>query len=600
MTKCFRWVSTLVVGMLGSGTIQAVAQSNITQEQRNEYARQFKASPQERRVLLEAQENRVALPKDIPGRLREFLIASWSYEALAADKTPELGFLLIWNEVAMQATALDHTNPDQADPQNPPPYYGEQIGPPRTSRVLAIVQLAIFEAVNTISPKYQSYKNVQDTILDTLTVPEKLCLLSLPDRPQLAREAKNRAIVEAAYRTLVNLYPKKKNLLDIALELTLEKFKDPTAPPVALGAKVGAKAAEGILDLRHFDGSELPDLSSDDFASDNPRKWHQDPISKQIPALGGNWPRVKPFLIPSAHAFRSENLPGPPASNDPAFIASYKWTKLLGGDPNANAADGDRQPTPTYRTGARDPNKPMPPAPVNPNDDQTFVGIFWAYDASAYLCAPPRLYNMIATSVALREKPIEHVEEFSHYLAYINVTLADAGLAAWDGKFHFLFPRPVTYLRTVKADDTPEGACDPLWTPLGAQATNSTRKNGNFSPPFPAYPSGHATFGGALFQAMQLYFKSTDPHFPDHGIAFDFVSDEYNGKNYGPGPGPPAQKPRDRVVAHFRSFKEAEKLNADSRIYLGVHWQFDADDGVRLGNAVARDTFKKFAQPLPK
>ena len=99
---------------------------------------------------------------------------------------------------------------------------------------------------------------------------------------------------------------------------------------------------------------------------------------------------------------------------------------------------------------------------------------------------------------------------------------------------------------------------------------------------------------------MQLYFKSTDPHFPDHGIAFDFVSDEYNGKNYGPGPGPPTQKPRDRVVAHFRSFKEAEKLNADSRIYLGVHWQFDADDGVRLGNAVARDTFKKFAKPLPK
>ena len=203
--------------------------------------RQFKASPQERRVLLEAQENRVALPKDIPGRLREFLISSWSYQSLKAEKTPELGFLLIWNEVALQATALDHTNPDQADPSNPPPYFGEQIGPPRTSRVLAIVQLAIFEAVNTISPKYQSYKNVRDTILDSLTVPEKLCLLSLASKPDLARDAKNRAIVEAAYQTLVNLYPKKKNLLDIVLELSLEKFKDPNAPPVALGARVGRR-----------------------------------------------------------------------------------------------------------------------------------------------------------------------------------------------------------------------------------------------------------------------------------------------------------------------------------------------------------------------
>ena len=369
---------------------------------------------------------------------------------------------------------------------------------------------------------------------------------------------------------------------------------------IALGAKVGATAAKAILDLRYFDGSELPDLSSTDFPNGNPRKWHQDPISKLLPALGSKWPGVKPFLIPSADAFRSESLPGPPADGDPAFIAAYKRTKLLGGDPNANAADGDRRPTPTYRTGAKDPNKPIPPAPANPNDDQTFVGIFWAYDASAYLCSPPRLYNMIATSVALREKPIEQVEDFSLYLAYINVTLADAGLAAWEGKYHFLFPRPVTYLRALKADDTPEGSYDPLWTPLGAQATNSTRKNGNFSPPFPAYPSGHATFGGALFQAMLLYFKSTDPGFPDQGIAFDFVSDEFNGLNYGPGAGPPAQTPRDRVVTRFRSFKEAEKLNADSRIYLGVHWQYDADDGVKLGNAVAKDTFKKFVKPLPK
>ena len=162
MTKFFRWVSTLVVGMLGFGTIQAVAQTNITPEQRNEYGRQFKASPQERRVLLEAQEHRVALPRELPKRLKEFLESSWSYQALAADKTPELGYLLIWNEIAMQAIALDHTNPDQNDP-NPPPYFAEQFGPPKTSRVLAIVHLAIFEAVNTISPKYQNYKNVRDT-----------------------------------------------------------------------------------------------------------------------------------------------------------------------------------------------------------------------------------------------------------------------------------------------------------------------------------------------------------------------------------------------------------------------------------------------------
>ena len=49
---------------------------------------------------------------------------------------------------------------------------------------------------------------------------------------------------------------------------------------------------------------------------------------------------------------------------------------------------------------------------------------------------------MIATSVALREKPIEHVEDFSLYLAYINVTMADACLAAWEGKYPFPVPPP--------------------------------------------------------------------------------------------------------------------------------------------------------------
>ncbi len=207
---------------------------------------------------------------------------------------------------------------------------------------------------------------------------------------------------------------------------------------------------------------------------------------------------------------------------------------------------------------------------------------------------------MIATSVALKEMKIDQVEDFASYLAFINVTLADAGLAAWEGKYHFLFPRPVTYLRALKSDESSDGSCDPHWIPLGAQATNSPRKNGNQSPPFPAYPSWHATFGGALFQAMVLYFQSKGPNFPDQGIPFKFVSDEYNGLNYRPGPGPPTQDPRKRVELHFNSFREAERLNADSRIYLGVHWQFDADDGIKLGNAVASDTMKKFFGPRPR
>ena len=50
------------------------------------------------------------------------------------------------------------------------------------------------------------------------------------------------------------------------------------------------------------------------------------------------------------------------------------------------------------------------------NSNQTFVGIFWAYDGTALLCAPPRFYNMIATSIALGERKITTVEDMASFL----------------------------------------------------------------------------------------------------------------------------------------------------------------------------------------
>ena len=60
--------------------------------------------------------------------------------------------------------------------------------------------------------------------------------------------------------------------------------------------------------------------------------------------------------------------------------------------------------------------------------------------------------------------------------------------------------------------------------PLGAPASNLTGPN--FTPPFPAYPSGHAGFGGALFQVLRRFY-GTDR------VAFTFVSDELNGVTVG-------------------------------------------------------------------
>jgi vanadium chloroperoxidase len=46
--------------------------------------------------------------------------------------------------------------------------------------------------------------------------------------------------------------------------------------------------------------------------------------------------------------------------------------------------------------------------------------------------------------------------------------------------------------------------CQPDWLPLGAPLTNATGKN--FTPHFPAYPSGHATFGAAAFHITRRFY----------------------------------------------------------------------------------------------
>src|SRR5204863_2751366 len=133
--------------------------------------------------------------------------------------------------------------------------------------------------------------------------------------------------------------------------------------------------------------------------------------------------------------------------------------------------------------------------------------------------------------------------------------MADAGISSWDCKYVENFWRPITAIREAATDDNPATAADPNWAPLGAQADNG---NGtNFTPPFPAYTSGHATFGAAAFRTIADFY-GTD------AIHFSFTSDEFNGitkDQYG--------VTRPVVTRSYSSFSQATEENGQSRIYLG-------------------------------
>jgi hypothetical protein len=306
-----------------------------------------------------------------------------------------------------------------------------------------------------------------------------------------------------------------------------------------------------VIDVNYFPGSD-------------PGEWRKDPISVIPLALGALWSNVTPFVMTSAHQFRA---PAPPVLSSLEYATAYNEVKALG---------GDGVTTPTDRSA-----------------EQTEIGIFWAYDGVPNLCAPPRLYNQIAMQLA-QERGVDMVET-ARLLALINVAMADAAIAIWESKYFYKFWRPVTGIReadpgtgpSLIGDSNPLTSGDINFSPLGAPASNSD--NGiNFTPPFPAYPSGHAGFGGAIFQIMRKFFGTDD-------IAFTFVSEELNGitkDNHG--------NVRPLSPRSFTSLSQAEEENGQSRIYLGIHWAFDKTSGIAQGHQLADYIWDHLFKPVDR
>jgi hypothetical protein len=404
---------------------------------------------------------------------------------------------------------------------------------------MAIVHIAMFDAVNAMDRDFKSYTGVK----------QRKGPVSL-----------NAAVAQAAHDSLIALFPSQSPTFDSALTNELLRVHDKRMR--VNGVDLGRRAAAAILALRNGDGSEInePHLGVNYTTSDDAGHWRQDPISQLPVALGAHWGECRTFVLQSGQQFR---VAPPPDMTSDAYATAYREVQLMG---------SDGVTPPTLRT-----------------PEQTFIGVFWAYDGTPSLCAPPRLYNQIAVHIA--DQMHIGVVDLARLLALVNTAMADTGVAVWESKYYYDFWRPVTAIRESDPTTGPSGTGDgnlqtvgdPNFMPLGAPASNL---NGpNFTPPFPSYPSGHGAFGGALFETLRRFFGTDN-------IPFTFVSDEFNGTTKDNNGNARPYMPRS-----FSNLSQAEEENGQSRIYLGIHFAFDKTAAITQGREVADYVFENAFTP---
>ncbi|MGQ0774258.1 MAG: hypothetical protein ACT4NY_07565 [Pseudonocardiales bacterium] len=457
--------------------------------------------------------------------------------------------ILYWNGVVNEADRTTHTTADVDERRSQ--------GPCGSSRAYAIVHLAMHDAFFSINGKYDTY------------------LENLPTPP--AGADPDAAIAAAAHATLSALYPKQKAFFDA---------RHAAAGLVAGQAGVdghvfGQVVAAAILAARQDD----PDFLDDGYSSSVARGHHrQDPDN---PGQGF----FAPFYGARSGCFAAttrHSLDAAPQLGTDEYNRAVAQVRSKGIAPQLAGT--------------------LPIDPINPprNPTETVIGLFWAYDGARGLGTPPRLYNQIVRKIA--EAQDNGIVDNARLFALVNAAMGDAGILAWDDKYRYDVWRPVVGIRehdpstgtTGVGSNVLDENADPGWLPLGAPRTNQPGVK-NVTPNFPAYPSGHATFGAAAFQSVRRFYgvchKNTGPDNLADGL--EFVSEELNGINVDNNG---AVRPR-----HARSFPnglwQMIEENGRSRVFLGVHWVFDAFavnadgeidltqniGGVSLGLAIAND-----------
>lgn len=306
----------------------------------------------------------------------------WLAATLVAGPVLRANVVLDWNAVMMSAVRLDNT------------------GPTLSTRNLAILHLAMYDAVNAVTGTHQAY-------------------LSRPASPPgTSVEA---AAAAAGYEVLKALYPGVRARSDATFETWRAGVPDNAA--TSDGLVLGKAAALAILSVRAADGSatDVPYIPSN-----APGAWRRTPPFFR-PPLTPHWRYVRPFALPDVAPF----VPGPPPALDSAeYAEALNEVRLIGGS------------TSTVRTAY-----------------QSQTAVFWS-DFS-YTAMPPGHWHEIAAGIA-RGRGTD-LAGTARLMALLSLAQADSAIVCWETKFRYNLWRPVTAIQRAGEDGNAATEADPGW-----------------------------------------------------------------------------------------------------------------------------------------
>jgi hypothetical protein len=357
------------------------------------------------------------------------LLGALALIALASPTVTRADAVTDWNAIASTAIVTNAGQP-----------------PPVSALSFAMVQGAVYDAVNAIDRGYQPY------------------LVQPNANPTDSKEA---AAATASFRVLVGfpdfpgLFPAQLPTLQPQYDAYVANLSDNPPGSRAAGITIGETTARAMLEARLNDGRFGPPPQ---LYPPAPGIWRATPpnfANDPAPWVGN----VLPFLVPSAEMLRTD---GPNALTSADYAEDFNEVKELG------------SLTSITRTA-----------------DQTDAAIFWQDHAVA-------LWNRIFRTLAINQEL--DIIESARLFAMENLAAADSQIGGWNDKYYWQSWRPITAIREADTDGNPDTEPDPTWLPLFDPATSVCNPPLLFTPPFPEHPSGHACATSAFVHTLQNFF----------------------------------------------------------------------------------------------